>query len=191
MLGLAPLQVGILGVILGSLLTHYVTVPVPPPFVDSDGHTIHYTPTTSPLFAYETVIQTALVAFIVVTCALFIRMIVGALWGAGRAMAERWIADIHRQSLALQREIHSDSNADNAIPSVKCVIKVDDVETDDETEQCVICKTNARMYALPECGHLCLCGSCAATIRSNKDSVYQACPCCRVKIVTEPLRIFR
>ena len=55
------------------------------------------------------------------------------------------------------------------------------------TSECVVCQDAAATHAAVPCGHLCLCGTCMATL--GKPPTNQKCPLCRVAM-TGSLRVF-
>lgn len=54
--------------------------------------------------------------------------------------------------------------------------------------RCVVCMKNKSMYAPSECGHLCMCSSCAkGLVDQIKDPT---CPICRIQIKNRLWRVF-
>jgi len=52
----------------------------------------------------------------------------------------------------------------------------DDVHTDNENEQCSVCLDNKKVCVVLDCGHKCLCITCAKALQTNR------CPICNEDI---------
>jgi hypothetical protein len=60
-------------------------------------------------------------------------------------------------------------------------------ELDAPSPECVICLDKRPIFAVAECGHLCMCAGCCERIMAGQAT----CPVCNVAIVQQPMRIFR
>ena len=62
-------------------------------------------------------------------------------------------------------------------PQTLIVLQPSDEENSDNSNECVVCLSDLRDTLILPCRHLCLCNSCADTLR------YQAsnCPICRLR----------
>lgn len=78
----------------------------------------------------------------------------------------------------------------SARDSIKATVfdKQDEPPSDKCDLRCVICMENKSIYAPSECGHLCMCSSCAKGLVDQIED--PTCPICRVQIKNRLWRVF-